>query len=76
MNPVIVVSRNLDRIYEEGGKRLCISFSSSSGDPVIEFLRKEETFFFLNFQIVYSKFNFFIQSFVSRSLCSVHVREM
>lgn len=41
MNSVIVVSRNLDRIYEESGKRHYFSFHSSYKDKIVKFIRKE-----------------------------------
>lgn len=77
MNSVIVVSRNLDRIYEEGSKRHCISLSSSSGDSEAEFIRKKGSFLFFSFQVVCSKLIllFILHSLVFRSLCSILVRE-
>lgn len=61
MNSVIVVSRNLDRIYEEGGRRHYFLFQSSSKDKIVNPIRKEWTFLFFSFQINYTTFNFCIQ---------------
>lgn len=76
VNSVIVVSRNLVRIYEAGGKKNThyFSFHSSSVDKVVKFLRKEHFF--------YSVFNSVLlnlildPAIVGRSLRSVHVREI
>lgn len=77
MNSVIVVSRNLARIYKEGGKKThthYFSFHSSSLDKVVKFLRKEH-FFYSVFNLVLLNFILY-PAIVGGSLCSVHVREI
>lgn len=51
VNSVIVASRNLDRISEQGGKRHYISFHSSSEDKRVKCFRKVH-FFYLVFKLV------------------------
>lgn len=51
VNSVIVASRNLDRIYEQGSKRHYISFHSSSEDKIVKCFRKVH-FFYSVFKLV------------------------
>lgn len=72
VNSVIVVSRNLDRIYESG-KTHYFSFRSSSEDKIVKFLRKEH-FLHSVFKLVI--LNLILYPVVLRNLCSVHVRTL
>lgn len=74
MNSVIVVSRNLDSIYEEGGTRHYFSFQSSYKEK-INLPEKNEHFFSSVFKSVISNL-IFLSSIVFRHVWSVHVREI
>lgn len=73
VNSIIVVSRNLDRIYE-GGKRHYFLFHSSSEDKIVKFLRKEH--------FLYSVFKLLILNLILYpavvlwNSCSVRVRTL
>lgn len=74
MNSVIVVSRNLARIYEEGGQAHYFSSHSSTEDKIVKFLR-EEHFFYWVFKLILLTL-IFISSHCFSSSQSVHMREI
>lgn len=71
VNSVIVVSRNLDRIYE-GAKD--ITFHSFSEVNIVKFLRKEHFLYSVFKRVILNLILY--PALVLRNLCSVHVRTL